>query len=158
MMQLSGDPREQHLPGEISRWRRFLRWFRPWAKKSEGVIGRAHQLADAYAESEVAIRATQAQKYAAEAAEAAARTEGLKQDRVRVINDEIARIFSSSGLPDIAKQLQLANLLAANPDIAEQLSRIETIWKRLHLIHGTRIELFPGEDEDNTDVEDVSSG
>ena len=147
LVRFSGAPRNDSDPAERTRWQQFLGFFKPWANKGGEFVGRAHELADAYAESEVAIRQTQAQKYAAEAAEAAARTETLRQEKVKAVNDEIARIFTSDQLPDVAKQLQLATLLAANPDIAEQLNKIENIWTRLHLRHGTEIELSSSHEE-----------
>lgn len=138
-----GSPNEPSRPDEMTRWKRYLQVLWPWAKKTGKLVNRAGSLADAYSSAEVRKQEGKAAKFAEEATEIAARRDQIQQETVRVVNEEIARIFADNNLPIAAKQLQLANLLASNPQIAEQLERIEGVYMRLKMEHGFHAELLP---------------
>ena len=143
LIKFEGTPTDQQSDGEPTRWRRFLNFFWPWARKAGVSAKNAVSLADEFRKAEISKRTAEADKIAAEAADITAAMDSKRQETVRTVNDEIQRIFSDDELPEMAKQLQLANLLAANPELAEQLEKIEHIYELLKLNHGTRIEVQP---------------
>lgn len=135
LIRFEAAPNEPDRPQEKTRWRRFAEFFR---NKSTSLFGRAEELGEAYAEARVTKENAEAQKFAAEAAEATARADQARQETLRVVNDEIERIFSDGSLPEAARALQLANLLAKNSEIVEQLDRIREVYERLHTLRGLR--------------------
>lgn len=136
-----GSPNEPDKPSEPTRWQRFLRFVWPWAQKTGWVAQYGAELGQAFAEAELAKRQGEAQKLAMDVANAAAERDHKEQQTVRVVNEEIARIFSQDEQPDVSRKLQLANLLAANPQIAEQLEVIESLYAKLRYRHGALVEL-----------------
>ena len=77
--------------------------------------------------AELTKRQAEAKKVYMEAESIGAECNDKKQRTVRFVNEEIARIFSQDDQPEMSKRLQMANLLAENPKIAEQLKVLETL-------------------------------
>ena len=65
----------------------------------------------------------------------------LRTERMRAMNKVLSDIFSAQDLPESDRKTQLANLLAENPEIAEQLDKIESIYERLTMLYGVRVEI-----------------
>ena len=141
LIRFEGAPNQPDRPQEKARWRRFVGFLR---EKGGSIFRRAEDLGEAYAEARVTKENAEAEKFAAEAAEATARADQVRQETVRAVNEEITRIFSDDGLPDFARGLQLANLLTRNPEIIEQLDRIQEVYEHLHVLHGLRAALGTG--------------
>lgn len=126
---------------ELTRWKRFLKFIWPWAKEGGKLIARSKQLTEDFYQAEVIKKTNEADKFAAEASNIAAERELKIQQKVRVVNDEIAKIFSDNNVPDIAKQLQLANLIANNPEIASQLNKIDELVTKLKVVNFSKFKL-----------------
>jgi hypothetical protein len=137
-----GLPNQLGKPNESTRWRRFLQFLRPWAKKTGWVAQYGAEFGQAFAEAELAKRQGEAQKLAMEAANIAAERDHKEHQTVKAVNEEIARIFSQDDQPELARKLQLANLIAANPQIAKQLEIIEAFYVGLQCRYGTSVELI----------------
>jgi hypothetical protein len=141
IIRFEGAPSVPHQPGEEVRWRRFLAMVWPWARQAGVAAKRAASLADEFRAAEIRQRNAIADKAGAEAAEISTATDSVRQETVRVVNEEIERIFSDNGIPEFAKRLQLANLLSANPQLLQQLERIESMYERIKSENGTKVEI-----------------
>jgi len=146
LIKFEGSPNEPDKPEELNLWQRFKRAIWPWAREGGRLATRAKDLGDAYAEAEVAKSDSEAQKFAAEASEAAARADHQRQQTVEAVNEEIRRIFSDEEIPDEAKMLQFANLLANNPELRAQLDNIESLYAKLRVVHGLHITMQIGDE------------
>jgi hypothetical protein len=136
-----GTPNEQFAHAEQTRWKRFLSFFWPFANKAGLAAKQAVSLADEFRAAEIAKRNAVAGKLAAQAADISAAKDTKRQENMRIVNSEIERIFSDNGSPEIAKKLQLANLLAENPQIAEQLELLESLYDKFRLQYGMQAEI-----------------
>ena len=141
VLKFSGTPNEPESPKEKSRWKNFLKIIWPWAREGGRLLSKGKKLTEKYYEAEVSKKQNEAEKIAEEAANIAADTDLKNQQKVKLVNEEISRIFSDGDLPDVAKQLQLANLMAENPEIAEQMSKIEDMVLRMRTINFSKFEL-----------------
>lgn len=142
-----GTPKGGLEEKELTRWERFLAFITPWAKEGSKVASKAKKLAEENFEADVAKKKREVEKFAAETAEIAENIEIKKQQRVTMVNDELQRIFSDNNLPDLAKKLQLANLLASNPEIEAQLGKIDDIITKLKYVNFTEVEVSVRQDE-----------
>ncbi|MEM8937719.1 MAG: hypothetical protein AAGC64_00060 [Bacteroidota bacterium] len=146
IVKLSSRPKLPDKPNEISKWKRFLNYINPWAKK----LNKAADITQAYYEGEAFKRHNEGKKFAAEAAEIASRIKVSNQEKVKLVNDEIERIFTNDGLPYEAKMLQLANLVANNPEIAEQLQKVKDMSEVLRTVNFTNINFGLEEKQNST--------
>ena len=144
MVKFTGTPNKSSREGEQKRWWHFLNVLNPWGKKVGLAADATASMGVAFAKAELSKKVGEGAKLAAEAAELAARKDKLNAETVGVVNDEIARIFAQEGIPDVGKKLQLANLLASNPQIAEQMDNIEAMLTDLKYEHGTVVEIVEG--------------
>ncbi|MEM9276787.1 MAG: hypothetical protein AAGA80_28190 [Cyanobacteria bacterium P01_F01_bin.143] len=148
LIKFTGKPKEPDRPEETTRWRKFLKFIWPWANKGGQLVNRVKEITEAYYSSEAVKKENEANKFAAEAENIAADTDLKKQEKVKVVNEEIQRIFSQDNVPDTAKKLQLANLLANNPQIGEQLEKIESIVQKMKVVNFSEFELELENNED----------
>jgi hypothetical protein len=95
-----------------------------WAWK---VASFATETGRAISQAEVSKREGEAKKANMEAESIAAECNHKKQQTVKIVNEEIERIFSQDDQPEMSKRLQLANLLAENPQIAEKFKLLEEL-------------------------------
>lgn len=146
VIKFEGNPTNPQSEKESTRWRRFLNLIRLWGTRAGLVAEDAYSLADEFGKAEIAKKNAEAEKIAAEAAEITAASDSKRQETVITVNDEIQRIFSDNETPELAKRLQLTNLLSANPELAAQLEKIEEISDMLKIQHGTRVEFQQPED------------
>ena len=97
-------------------------WYCVWKVAQFGTeLGREISVA------ELAKRQADAKKVCMEAESIGAECNDKKQRTVRFVNEEIARIFLQVDQSEMSKRLQIANLLAENPQIAEHLKVLETL-------------------------------
>lgn len=140
LVRVQGRPREPGHAHEPSRWQKLKRVLWPFAKAGGEWAKYGENLAKDFAEAEVAKRSAEAEKLAAEAAKLAEEAETQKQRRGFAVNAEIREIAESS-CSDEAKLLQLANLMAENPQIASQLRVIETLLSELRENRGLNLHM-----------------
>jgi hypothetical protein len=152
ILEFAGIPNEPNKADESNRWQKFLGWF-SWIGNTGRLLKKGVGLARLATESHSNKNNAQAAEFAAKAAESAARADQTRQQTVTVVNDEIERIFTNPDTPDLAKHLQFAKLIEANPAIADQLDRVSEIYQRLRLIHGTTIEIQAGTSSEAASVE-----
>jgi hypothetical protein len=143
IIKFSGKPITQSDSAELSRWRKFLLFFTPWAREGSRLFSKSKQLTEAYYTAEVSKKENEAAKFAAETVEIAAKTEKQKIENVKALNDEISRIFSPDARsPPKARALQLGVLIQNNPEIADHLARLEKLICQLQEEHDLKID-FP---------------
>lgn len=142
-----GEPHDPSASKEPSRWSRFLAWFLPGLRKK---VQLADELASNYArakvgqeEAEAEKRKAEAQRAAAEAAETAARADAARMQEVKQFCDIVDGVDFSS--PGPADALKLARLLQENPEVAEQLNTVASLFDRLRLMHGTEVQVVVGD-------------
>lgn len=143
IMRLDGQPNQPDAPHEKTRWQRFLDVVWPWAHKGSIWAVAGADLAQDYAKAKIANENNDAAKKGAEAAEKAAEADLKRQEVVKVCNEEITRIFMDDSLPSGAKALQLANVVAANPQIAAQLEKVRAMMETLHWKRGADVQIAP---------------
>lgn len=101
------------------------------------------ELAEEYVRSRVAQETNAAAKSAAEAAELAAQKEEKEANadltRQQAVEKFIENLESISKLESNAQVLAITKLILENPELSEQLERIEEVVSRLKLVHGTLI-------------------
>ena len=120
--QIRGGPRKPEIPGEETKWERFLKWFCPW-------LNQKRRLGERFLEAEVTIKEAEARnmqaqalKTAMEAAEIAKRIE-----RKRIANEPACT------------QSRGNNATNYSADLDNALSELEGRLKELRLKYGTRI-------------------
>ncbi|MFC4096438.1 hypothetical protein [Euzebyella saccharophila] len=150
-----GRPTNLQSEVELTKWKRFLKFIWPWAKEGGKLISRGKELTEDFYQAEVDRKSKEADKFAAEAANIAAEKDLKIQQKVKVVNEEITRIFSDNNVPDLAKQLQLANLIANNPEISAQLDKIEEVVSKLKAVNFSKFNLEIEEDTSNLDAEEA---
>jgi hypothetical protein len=143
LVRFDGRPNDSKVPHELTRWQKFKRWILPFVSESGAWAQYGISLADQYAMAEIDMRKSQAAKTAAEAANIAADTDIKRQGKVKLANQELRDIFADANSSDTAKMIQLASLLAANPEIHSQLDKIEDLLAKLHLTRGVNLILKP---------------
>lgn len=148
-----GQPNDPQTDGELTKWKRFLKFITPWAREGGKLVAKGKQMTEEYYQAEIVKKQSESYKLAEEAANIAAEKDLKIQEKVKVINDEIARIFSDDNLPNVAKQMQLANLLANNPEIAEQLKVIEDMVEKMKVVNFASFNLEVEESESFVDVD-----
>ena len=160
VIQFKGEPLNPDQKNETTRWKKFLKWINPIVKKGEKAI----QLSEGYYEAEVDKNINQATKVgeeatkiAEESASIAAETERKKIDKVKAINDEIARIFSSNELPTQAKLLQFETLASEFPEIKEKMDSIIEKINTLNTINFVEIEITTQKKKLNTNPNEQST-
>ena len=141
IVKFEGRPNEPTHSGEKSRWAKFKRLIWPFAKRGGEWAKYGAGLGTAFAEAEVAKKENEAAKLAAEAADTAAAADLKRAEKVKVVNDEIERIFTDPDVPNEAKTLQLANLLQDNPELAQQVERVGELINQLRLKRNVHVEL-----------------
>lgn len=143
IIRFDGNPNEPSRANEATLWKRFLKVIWPFAKTGGEWARYSGELGKTFAEAEVAQRVNTAERIAAEAAETAARADINRQDAVRIFSEQIDAIFSGDNVPESAKMLKLAKLLAANPDLTCQVNKVSKLIETLAKTRGTRIEIVP---------------
>ena len=150
-----GKPNKQNTPEELTRWQRFLKRLLPVSKEGARLFGKGKKLTEEYYDAEVSKKKAETVKLAEESANIAVQKDLAKQQKVKVVNDEIQRIFSDNNTPMFAKHLQLANLLSANPEIEEQLEKINAIMQRLKIVNFAEIDISVDEGDSSSNVQPV---
>jgi len=140
-------PREPDKSGEKSKWVALLKFLKEHGQKivEVGSLGTARGRArwdakTSVINAEAKVKKKEVEIKAAEAAAYAAKTDHQRQETVKVVNQEIERVLESDA-SEVTKMMQLANLMAANPQIAEQLGRIKEMYEFLHSARGFRMEI-----------------
>ncbi len=151
IVKFEGRPNDFTDPREQTRLQRFKRFIWPFARSGGKWAKHGAELADAYAVARVEKEQSVASEHAAKAAEHAAKADILRTEKVILCNEELQRIFSEEG-SDGLKKLQLAGLLAENPQIRKQLDVVEGLIDRLCLTKGTSIRMV---EEQHATVETV---
>ncbi|MCZ6653297.1 MAG: hypothetical protein O7D91_09765 [Planctomycetota bacterium] len=122
-------------PVEKTRWKRFLEFLHLSSCKT-------HEFGEAYAGAEVAKKENEAAKLAAEAADIVAKSDLTRAQTVKVVNEEIQRIFTNKDLPREAKAMQLSVLAKEHPEILAQLKIIEEHAESSRVTRGVQIQLI----------------
>ena len=134
IVRYEGRPNEADRPAEKTRMRRFLELLHLVSRKTT-------EVAEAYADAEVTKKENEAVKIAAQAAEIAARADLTRTIEVKVVNDEIRRIFSEEDMPVETVKMQLKALAERHPEILEQSEKIEQLVERLRLRRGAQFQI-----------------
>lgn len=135
IVRFEGRSNDAVSPTEKTRWKRFLEFLHLSSRKT-------YEFGEAYAGAEVAKKENEAAKLAAEAAEIAAKSDLTRAQTVKVVNEEIQRIFTNKDLPPEAKVMQLSVLAKEHPEILAQLKIIEEHTESLRLTKGVKIQLI----------------
>lgn len=129
-------------------FKRFLALINPWAVK-------ARNITEDYYGGEAARRVNEAEKFAAETAEIAARTELAKLEKVKLENELIDQVFKDDNLPPQAKMIKMANILANNPKLTEQMEKVDEMLAVLGAVNFTKVDIaipLDSEIEDKTEI------
>lgn len=128
--------------GKITR--RELLDFKAICRLLGGKLKESGQLGEEYLRAKVAQETNAARRTAEEAAEIASRREeneaSADAKRQEATSQFIDNLKSMSELPASQQVLALAKLLEQNPDIEQQLDRIESIVQRLQMTRGLLVE------------------
>ena len=135
IIRFDGRPNDADSSIEKTRWKRFLEFLHLSSSRSQ-------ELVEAYAGAEVARKQNEAAKLAAEAAQIAARSDLTRVQAVKVVNEEIQRIFTDKDVPPEAKVMQLSVLAKEHPEILAQLKIIEEYAESLRLTKGVQIQVI----------------
>jgi len=138
IVRYEGRANDPNRPAEKSRMRRFLELLHLVSRKTSDV-------AEAYADAEVTKKENEAVKIAAQAAEIATRADLNRTEELKIVNDEIRRIFSDEELPEDAVKMQLGVLAQRHPEILAQSKRIDEIIEKLRLTRGAQVQLLEDE-------------
>ena len=138
IVRYEGRPNEADRPAEKTCWQRFLEFVHLSSRKTQ-------ELGEAFADAEVAKKRNKAVKVAAEAAELAARADLNRAKELRVVNEEIRKIFSDGSLPPEAIKMQLRALAKVHPEILEKVEDIESLVERLRLQRGLHLQIVQDE-------------
>ena len=133
ILKFSGKP-SKGLTKERSKWRKFLTWLNPFAKKTNDLFKEAKGLTKEYYEAEINLKNSEAENFEAEAAEKSANAKLKTTENSKAVNDEITKIFTSD-LPDKVKMLQLATIMSSNPEIVDQLKKIEGMMDYMKVVN-----------------------
>lgn len=138
ILRVSGRPKDSNDGEELTR--RDLLNFEALARLLGKKLGEAGCLAEEYARSKVAQESNSAEKLAAEAAEITARKEEAEANADRTRQDSVATFIDNveriSNLPVEAQPLAISKLILENPDLLDQLEKIEAVAARLRMSHG----------------------
>lgn len=144
LIKFNGTPNSSDSYIEFSRWKQFKKFIFSWGKEGGILISKTKKITEEYYTAEVHKKENEALKFAEEAKDIAAQKDLKVQEKVKIVNDEIERIFSDGvDFSNPKTQLQLANLISNNPDILQQLNKISSMITNLKLIHGTNVEIDP---------------
>ena len=127
------DASECHF--EITRWQRFAAIVLPWLKQSRDLAALCKKAAKIRVEREEA----EAKKIVEEATKIETERTLLKQQEAKEFNDLVADIFAINNVHWSAKQLMLAKLLEANPELMTQLEKINQLLDMLESTRGVHI-------------------
>ena len=137
---VSAAPQEPDKEGEKGKWQVFIDLIGKYKDKifETGALAteRVRERYDAGTES---IR-QEAEIKAMQAAEHAAKVDHQRKETEIAINNQIGKIFEAD-TPEAAKIVQLAHLVANNPEIAAQLEKMEQMYAFLKVTRGVRIEI-----------------
>jgi len=139
------DPRERNI------FKRFLAFINPWAVK-------ARNITEDYYGGEAARRVNEAEKFAAETAEIATRTELAKLEKVKLENELIDQVFKDDNLPPQAKMLKMSNILANNPKLREQMEKVDEMFTVLGAVNFTQVDIAIPLDSQIKDKTEISKG
>ena len=139
IVRYEGVPNDVLRAREPRNWRRFLAGLFFWTKGAKGLAGKSVDLGRALAEAEVAKQNGEARVRAETAATLAAEADVKRASKVRMVNDEIARIFSEPNAL-MTKHLQLASLLSEFPELKEGLAEVLEIVEDLSVRFGAKVE------------------
>ena len=134
IVRYEGRPHKSNRPEVKTRWRRCLEFLHLSSRKTQ-------ELGEAFAGAEVAKKQNESAKVAAEAAEIAAKADLTRKQAVKLVNDEIQRIFTDENLPQEAKAMQLSVLAKENPEILEQIEIIRERVESSRLTKGVQIQI-----------------
>ena len=143
IVRYEGRPNEGDRPAEKTRWQRFLEFLHIKSRKTQ-------ELGKSYSDAELAKRNNEAAKIAAEAAQIAARTDLTRAKVVKLVNDEIQRIFTDESLPTEAVMMQLHVLAKEHPEILQQLKKLENLAETLRLRRGVQLQIVQDQKEPAT--------
>ena len=143
IVRYEGRPNEADRPAEKTRWQRFREFLHRSSRKT-------HQLGEAYAGAEVAKKRNEAAKVAAEAAEIASRADLNRAKEIKVVNDEIERIFTNEDLPPAAVMMQLRVLAKGHPEVLQQIEELEKLVETLRLRKGVQLQIIQDQREPAT--------
>lgn len=138
IVRFEGRPNEADRPAEKTLMRRFLELLHLVSRKSS-------EVAEAYADAEVTKKENEAVKIAAQAAEIATRADLNRAEEVKIVNEEIRRIFTNEDVPVEAVKMQLQALAKAYPEILEQSERINQMIEELRIKRGARLQIIQDE-------------
>ena len=135
IVRFDGRPNDADSPVEKTRWKRFREFLHLSSRKTQ-------ELGEAYVGAEVAKKQNEAAKLGAEAAEIAAKADLKRAQTVKVVNEEIQRIFTDKDVPPEAKVMQLSVLAKEHPEILAQLKIIEEHAESSRVTRGVQIQLI----------------
>lgn len=147
-VEFTGQAKDLESAEKQVRWKRFLSWFSPalgegrqLAKSAKEITKERFESENDRTRAEAERTRAEAEKFQAEALGAVAVAELEKANTIKVVNDEIIRIFTAPDLPDSARALMLANLTAQHPEIEAQLEKIIAIMTKLRVVNFTQISI-----------------
>ena len=108
---------------EPTRFAAFKKFFIPRLRKQE-------ELALAFEEAAVRKLDAEGEKLSQEAAKIAAEREVTKQEELRRYQENVENTFRPSDSPEVTI-LKMAKLLQMNPEIADQLAKVNAVLERL---------------------------
>lgn len=148
LLKIEGAPKEPFKDSKSGRWETFKR---AWNELRKGKFGLS--VGGVKVETELERERDDSEKNKAEVekiklenekkvieiAEAKERLEETQLDRAAKVNEELRKTFSDEKTPEPIKFLQLMNLMKANPDIVDQIGKIEELAAKLKIKHGTEV-------------------
>lgn len=148
IIRFEGQPKEPDQKGEHGLFKAFRRAFNKLGKGKLGIgVGpkgvnieiEGERREDQQLEAETEKVKAEAKKFAAEAAEIQARLDEDPVVRAMQVNKELRNIFGDEKTPEQIKFLELLNLMDADPQLAAQWDKIESLAQRLNLLHGVQL-------------------
>lgn len=142
IVRFEGLPNEPAITNEITLWDKFKQIIWPFARKGGKWAKYGCELGKAFAEAELAKRENEAKKLAAEAANLAAEADFKRAKTLKLINDEIRRIFGNPKSSQEEIKLLLASLIKDHPEISEQIEKVGAIIERLAITKSLSLEII----------------
>lgn len=156
IVRANGRPLNGRRKGERTRWQGFVGWVSGWFWKAD-------ELGEAYLEGRVSRETNESLRVVTEAAEIAARTDVAKAQREEVLAqadlakqqaakqffENVDNVFARDGAPTQAKLLKLAKLLESNPEVGDQVEKVQEIMERLQFQRGAKIGIFDSVESSN---------
>jgi|GEM_PF-5825959 len=153
LARFEGAPKDTNTDEDKKIWTRFKKVFSQISKikigMGAGIEGGSFDFEverfseeNGLTDAESNVQNAQARRYAAEAAEIAARVDQNSLEKALKVNEEIRAIHKGVEMPEEMRQLQLMNLAESDPQIKEQIEKLAGMYQILKVVNGVRIQVM----------------